>query len=227
MGGMGNNIELNVLVEQDSNKTASMDALDVFVKDVWTKQSSHVTKKELIAIEKKWIKDRSKYLQLFGSLQPVAALAGNYFKKLKEILHRTKWKFDGIDNILANAEKKNVKNTKNKLEFLVNLGVVSSYDEHNVNINKERREEFRDPKRLFVLLQEHLYKPLELLKFINEEKKTTYGSIEKRFRVTDNETRYRTSVRWMHYLGFVKLTKSEYMQIAITEKGKTILINGV
>nr|MDA3949401.1 hypothetical protein [Spirochaeta sp.] len=127
------------------------------IQNIWKVHSSKVTKKELELLDAKWEEDRAKYLQLTGSQRPIAALAGDYFGKLKKILLRSKWQYSEIDQILVDDDKQeNVKNTRNKLEFLMNLGVVSSYDDKIVHINPHQKEDYRNPIKLFELLQEHL-----------------------------------------------------------------------
>ncbi len=223
MGGLEHNIELNILIGYPNKDISILNDVGTFVKKVWTTLSSRATKKELKVIQSKWSDDREKYLSLFGGLRPEPALAGDCFSKLKAILRRTKWKFAEVDKILGENEEANAKNTRNKLVFLMNLGAVTSFDETEITINKDKRNELRNPVVLYDLLQEHLYKPTKLLKFIRDEKRTTYKKIEKHFKITNEESKYRTSIHWMNYLGFVKSTRADRMYIEVTKKGEALI----
>lgn len=82
-GGIETNIELNALVGHDDRSALS--EVETFVREIWEKQSSAVTKKELRQVSKDWKENRKRLLSVFSAIDPEPALAGNAYQKVKTL----------------------------------------------------------------------------------------------------------------------------------------------
>ncbi len=154
-GGDQTNWELNFMLRRTKDdKTKIAELIDWF--DSRLTQSISVTKKDLEAIEKSW----SMYEGMRNSIRPEVCLGGEYWKKLQQFAHRQEVKFDTAHKWLTekDSEKEITKNTKNKLIFLRNLGVVSGWDKDKVYIAIPKPEFVDDRLKSAKLISNHVTK---------------------------------------------------------------------
>ena len=214
-GGDQTNWELNFILRRTKDdRTKIAELKDWF--DSRLSQSIPVTKKDLVAIEKSW----DTYEKLRRDIRPEVRLGGKYWKKLQQFAHRKEVKLDTAHKWLTekDSEENKRKNTKNKLIFLHNLGIVSGWDADKVYIATQKPAFVDNRLMTAKQISYHVTEFNNLIQTMYEAKQATYEKLEALMNLEKGDEGLRAAVLWAESLEYIERDKASKPHVFLFKK---------
>ncbi len=206
-GGIESNLELNWLLRNRKPDRNFIDELGKWFEKVWLEAGKNLNKKELLDLKEKWESNKARRAGFFNSILPTPMIGGDYWSNAKKIARQSRMKRTTVNNLLQQKETEQgtvPKNIENKLIFLREIGLISSYDEKWVIVDQSAADKFTDANQIATLLSIHIPLLPHVLKGVADIKRATYEDLGKELKINRDDPQLHAAVCWLEHLKFIK-----------------------
>ena len=215
-GGFESNLELNWLFENRKADRDFVDKLSEWFEEVWLEAGKDLNKEELLDLREKWASNEKRQKSFFNTVLPAPMIGGDYWGIVKKIAKQSRMRRAKVNNLLQQREMEEgvtPKNIENKLIFLREIGLISSYDDKWVVVDQFSADKFKDATQLAKLLSIHIPLLHPVLIAIAEIERATYEDIGKRLKISKNEPQLHAAVCWLEQLKLINRDRKSKQHI--------------